>query len=552
METNTFSNLINFIREKKIKIDLSLLRKAYGFLSKNKTAEELNFYISRAFILVEFYSDTETIIASLIDPNLSLDIIKNEFGEIYQNIFIGFENIENILRRVDKADKQDFDALRKYILTSCNNLRVIIIKSAEKLYFLRNIDNYNYTEEYKFEYAREVLEIYSPMCEYIGLNSLKSSMDDISFRILNFKEYSIIEDTLKKYNKINLEYIKKIETDIHKELSLNYIKSKIFSRQKNIYSIYKKIIKIKGYFDEDCIYLLNDLWALTILVNNIEQCYKSLGIIHTMYPYKSSEFDDYIARPKSTGYRALQTTVEIDMDRVIEIQIKTHDMHEYNEFGPASHVAYKLGLKGKKNNFFWIKDVSFAKHKNINEIKLFEDKIFVFTPKGMVKELEKGANPVDFAYSIHTQIGNSMRGAKVNGKLVSLDHKLSSGDTVDILKEKGINIPKKDWENIASQISTKRVIRKFIKENKLSEDNKISAESIHKKKEVLKIDTDNILENNFNFDNIAVKIAKCCNPTLKDEIIGKVSLEGVIKIHKKSCKNIDNLKQGVFDFSWET
>ncbi len=555
LEKVNFSYLLEKIKTKKIKIDMLLLRKAYGLLEKNKTEDEINKYISRALILIEYNSDQSLIIASLIDFSIyNEDFIAANFPDNFLNIKKGFDCVDIILKKSENVDKQNFESLRKYLISSCIDVRVMIIKIARRLYVLRSKKNYN--KEYIYKYAQRTMDIYSPICEYLGLNSMKGEIDDLSFKILYPDEFLSLNNTLFKDNKEVEIYSEKLEDYIYRELSKFKIKSKVYSRAKSISSIYKKIMKQKGYFDPEYALLLNDRLAFTILVNNVELCYKTLGIIHSLFPYISKKFDDYIARPKENGFRSLQTTVNALEDRMVEIQIKTYEMNEYNEFGPASHILYKRGnTKNRVKDINWVKDVSFYKGKTFNTETLFSDKIFVFTPQFMIKELRVGSNPIDFAYSVHTHIGNSMKGVKVNGKLVSLDAPLYSGDVVEVITDKNNVLPKKDWITIAKQISTKRTIRKFLKDNNesneentiLSDQNKLNNE---KKKSILRLDKNETFDNILNFDNIAVKLSKCCNPTVEDEVVGRVGTEGVIKIHKKNCSKLLVSKESTFNFSW--
>lgn len=539
-----FVNLIDFIKKNGTDIDLILLRKAYMLLEKDGSEIEKSNKVERCISCINFNLDSITIISSLVNFDTYEDgFIAEEFGHIFVNIKRGMKNVDNILSVCENVDKQDFDALKKYLIASCRDIRVLILKIIDKYTLLKegNFDN----EDLKKDFAKKIFNIYSPISEYLGLNVIKSEIDNLSFSIINPEIYErILEVIDKDYKEDNL-YSDKLTKYIKDKIDINI---DIFGRRKNIYSIYNKIIKIYGYYSDEFIFTLNDLWAFTILVSNIELCYKVLGQIHTIFTYIPEEFDDYISRPKSNGFRALQTTVKALDNKLVEIQIKTYEMHEYNEFGPASHISYKSG--NSKDQFDWVKNLSFSGGKDISGLKLFEDKIFVFTPMYMVKQLKKGSTPVDFAYSIHTQIGNSIKGAKVNGKMVPLIYQLSSGDIVEIIKDKNSNIPKKSWEQIAQNPGIKRKIRKFSKEkdkvdiekNKKEKDKKIQNTNISK---------DPTIENNIIFDNITIKLSKCCNPKKGDSIVGRVGVGGVIKIHKKDCSMVLRSNKGILNFSWK-
>jgi GTP pyrophosphokinase len=547
-----FSYVLECIKLYRIKVDLVLLRKAYRFLEKTKSEDQIKEYLEVFLILIEYNSDSDLLISSLIDfSQCDENFISTNFPENFLNIKKGMDNLDTILEKSENVNKQNLESLRKYLISSCLDIRVLVIRIAQRLLTLRNKDKFS--KEFIYSYAKSSLDIYSPICEYLGLNSMKAEIDDLSFHIISPNEYNAIADILFKDNDSIEIYSKKLEKYLYRKLSELGIKSKVFGRRKTVYSIYKKIIKIKGYFDPEYVLVLNDLLAFTILVDSIELCYKTLGIVHSLFPYISEEFDDYIVRPKKNGFRTLQTTVYALDDILVEIQIKTYQMHDYNEFGPASHILYKQGKIGKKDkSLSWMRDVSFSKGKNFNTITLFNDKIFVFTPQYMIKELRKGSNPIDFAYTIHTHVGNSMKGAKVNGKMVSLDYTLHSGDIVEIIIDKNTKIPKKDWINIAKQTSTKRSIRKFLKEYDIEDENSIkkNSEIFDKRKPLLKLNKSSNIDNIFNFNNIAVKLSKCCNPTVTDEIVGRVGSEGVIKVHKKNCSKLLKSQNSTFDFYW--
>ena len=550
-ENINFLYVLECIKSRKVKVDIILLRKAYRLLEKSKSENQKKEYIALVLILLEYNPDSDLLISSLIDFSLYDDkFISENFPENFINIRRGMDNINFILEKSENVNKQNLESLRKYLISSCLDTRVLMIKIAQRLFTLRSRDDFD--ESYMYSYAKSTLDIYSPICEYLGLNLMKAEIDDLSFKIIHPDEYNTIVDILFKDNDSVEIYKDKLEKYLYRKLSEFGIHSKVFGRRKSVYSIYKKIIKIKGYFDKDYVLALNDLLAFTILLDSVELCYKTLGIIHALFPYISEEFDDYIARPKMNGFRTLQTTVYALENRLVEIQIKIYQMHEYNEFGAASHILYKQGRIGKKGeNLSWVREISFSRGKNFNTINLFDDRIFVFTPQYMIKELRKGSNPIDFAYTVHTHIGNTMKGAKVNGKMVSLDYTLHSGDMVEIVTDKNSKIPRKDWVSIAKQTSTKRTIKKFLKENNIEEDlRKKNSETSNKRKPLSKINKIDDIKNISNFDNIAVKLSKCCNPNSFDKIVGRVGNEGIIKIHKKNCPKLLKSKDNIFDFSW--
>lgn len=569
----TFNDLLDNIKKNNITIDSLLLKKAYNKaqLAHNgvfrRTGEEYIYHpLFVANTLVSWKLDGNTIISAILhdtveDSDITIDEIKKEFGDDIANLVDGVTKISH-LTEIQDDQYQNFENVRKFLIASSEDIRIIILKLADRLHNISTIGVFPKTK--RESYAKETMNIYSPLAEYLGMNAIKANLDDICFSILQQKEYNDIKsflDSDKDFEILSGKFI----SSIKKELDNNHIHYEIFGRKKSIYSIYKKIKHINGYFDKSFISKLNDLIAFTILVDSIEYCYKTLGIIHTLFQYISSEFDDYIARPKPNGFKTLQTSVYTFDNRVTEIQIKTYEMHEYNEYGPASHIAYKLSENSSSNlanKFLWIKNLVLWKNNNNNEsiIDLFKDRIYVLTPKGLVKELEVDSTPIDFAYMIHTDIGNSMIGAKVNGKMVSLDYKLKTGDVVEILVSNNKFLAHPDWIKIARMSSVRQKIRKFIK-NREEEDNKKnikdvkpeSRETLYHKLKIPKKDKAS-LEINVTVDgatNIPTKFAKCCNPKPFDNIAGVISLNNIIMIHNTSCNDLGKIsKEKLINVKW--
>ena len=558
MEIIEYSDLVSNIRKKKITSNLAKIEEAYELAKKahkgtlRLTGEPfIHHPLAVALILSNLGLDEESIIAALLhdvveDSDVTLQEIEEKFGKTVSNIVDGVTKIKTIAHKSSGSLNQNFENLRKLLISSSGDIRIIILKIADRLHNMRTISVKSAEEQIK--YAKDTMMVYSPISEYLGMGAMKAELDDICFGILNPKESLEINEYFKSHTEYNAQFIKKAESQIFHDLKRAGIKSEVFGRRKNLYSIYNKIVKRNGYFDVEYISRLSDLWAFTVLVNTKEACYRGLGVIHTTYNYERDKFDDYIANPKKNGFKAIQTTVNLD-NKPVEIQIKTHKMHEYNEYGPASHIAYKIkGSSGiGTDKFAWIKNLMEWNKKDILlDQDLIFNRIFVCTPEGLVKELDKDSTPVDFAYTIHTQIGNSMNGAKVNGKLSPIDTKLQTGDIIEIIVDKSRKYPKRDWLNYAKMSQTRNVIRKWLRieaeEKKLSDQSKDPESSkTHDQNIKLKKHHDQnkdivIIKG---ASNVPYKFAKCCNPIPPDHITGCVSLSGLIMIHKSSCKNID-------------
>ncbi|MCL4392803.1 HD domain-containing protein [Patescibacteria group bacterium] len=561
----TFNDLLESIKRNNIIIDFPLLKNAYSRASiahsntfRNTGEEYIYHPLAVANILVSLKLDGNTIIAAILhdiieDTDITLDNIKEEFGEDIARIVDGVTKISRLTDNSD-SDNQNFENVRKFLIASSEDIRIVILKLVDRLHNIYTIRGLPKTKQKS--YAKETMNIYSPLAEYLGMNSLKAQLDDICFSILCRKEYHIIQSFLEKEIKDFEIFSDKFINHIKKELDKNLVHYEIFGRRKNIYSIYKKVLRLNGYFDISYISKLNDLIAFTILVDNVEMCYKTLGIIHTLFQYISSEFDDYIARPKPNGFKTLQTSVYAFDDRIVEIQIKTYEMHEYNEYGPASHIAYKL--KGNSssnisNKFLWIKNlVLWRNNDNHSDLDIFKNRIYVLTPKGFVKELEKDSTPIDFAYMVHTQVGNSMIGAKVNGKMVSLDYKLQTGDVVEILVSKNKFLAHSDWVDIAKMSSVKQKIRRFLREKEDTSKIEEVKEEVHtspiSKIKIIKKEkaSKQIGINIEGVNDIPTKFAKCCNPMPFDKILGYISMEGTVIIHKNTCSNVADIAKDKF------
>lgn len=416
-------------------------------------------------ILVDLKMDTDTIVAGLLhdvveDTLITISDIQYEFGEDVANLVAGVTKLRNLPRSQGK----EIENVRKMVVAMARDIRVVIIKLADRLHNMRTIQFQS--PEKQIEKSLECLDVFAPIAHRIGMAKIKSELEDISFRYIHPKEYEKIK-TLVNQKKVEREKItKEIINEVEKYLNEEHIKATVNGRAKHFYSIYKKIIIKNKDFSE-----LMDLIAIRILVDTQEDCYRVLGIIHSKFPLVQGRFKDYIGVPKPNGYQSIHTTIEYGDGHKVEIQIRTHTMHDFAENGVAAHWKYKEKKNKDKNEKYYqtIKNII-----NKNDTQEFTDSIlnetiFVFTPKGDVKEIQNGATALDFAFLIHTQIGYRTIGVKVNDKIVPLDYKLKNGDKVEVLTSKNAKGPGKDWENMVSTSSSQAKIRKWFKDLEFEE-----------------------------------------------------------------------------------
>jgi GTP pyrophosphokinase len=357
-------------------------------------------------------------------------------------------------------------------LATAKDVRVVLIRLAEKLHNLKTIESLP-PDKQKIVISK-VFDIYAPLAERLGVHHFKWQLEDWAFKFQNHKEHTRIQIYLAETREEREKYIQKVSQALSSELQKVGIKAEVFGRPKHFYSIYKKSLKYQKEGESAGLEKILDKLAAMILVATTDDCYKVLGIVHQKFHPLDREFDDYIAHPKPNGYRAIHTTVFCPDGKILEIQIKTHKMHEYNELGPASHSYYKeVGkrevrptdeLAWLKNLTEWQQDLKSEKEfEKALKIDVFGDRVFVLTPKGSVLDLPKGATPIDFAYAVHTELGHSCVGAKVNGKLSPLNCQLQTNEVVEILTAKNKKLPSSDWLKFVKTQSARSQIRKALR-----------------------------------------------------------------------------------------
>jgi GTP pyrophosphokinase len=578
--------------------------------------------LSVAQILAESKLDATSIAAALLhdtleDTELTYDQLQVRFGA----------DVAQIVDGVTKLEKLDFSNLlehqtenyRKMFLAMAKDMRVILIKLADRLHNMRTLKVHQLEKQKSI--AKETMDIYAPLAGRLGINSMKWELEDLAFRYLKPEMYFKIATFVRKKREERESVVQSAATLLREKLASEGVQAEVYGRAKHFYSIYRKMEEKNLNFDE-----IYDVLAIRILVHTVRECYDVLGLVHSEWRPILGRFKDYIAMPKSNQYQSLHTTVAIDSSDPLEIQIRTHEMHEIAEFGIAAHWIYKEKGKARKNEdvqkMQWLRQILELQNQTSGASEYMEelqknilvDEVFVFTPKGDLFEMPADATPIDFAYRVHTDVGHRCIGAKINGRIVQLNATLENGDVVEIITSKQANGPSRDWLNIAKTASARSRIRQWFKRlnreesilkgselferelkkqlvkeehlliegmknlpfevvfkefNLLNQQDLLAAIGyadlspqvvVHRLLEELKKklpdkplpDAQELLDNIQigsrkkeaagiiidDIDNIAVKLARCCNPIPGDPIIGYVTRGRGVSIHHRDCTNV--------------
>ena len=468
--------------------DVELIKRAYNYAKENH-GEQLRMSgepymvhpVHVAFILSQLEMDDETICAALLHdvvedtPKTHEDLVK-EFGSSIADMVAGVTKLGTI--RYETAQEQQVENYRKMFLAMGKDIRVILIKLADRLHNMRTLKFLN--RERQIANAKETMDLYAPLANRLGIYSLKWELEDLSFKYLYPEEYHEIVVGLDKKREERLEFINKIKENIEVKLKEEGIEGEVTGRAKHLYSIYRKMQRDNKTLDQ-----IYDLFALRILVNSVKDCYAVLGVVHENYTPMPGRFKDYIAVPKKNLYQSIHTTLIGDNGTPFEVQIRTWEMHNTAEFGIAAHWAYKeASNKGKKESVVvsddklsWVREtLEWQKNtENPNEFlnmlktELFEDEVYVFTPMGSIKVLPAGSTPIDFAYSIHEQVGHKMIGCKINNKIMPIVTGLQSGDIVEIITSDQPKGPSRDWLKFVKSSSAKNRINQWFKKAERAE-----------------------------------------------------------------------------------
>lgn len=461
--------------------DLSAIDKAYNFAKKShgdqkrKSGEPYIIHpIHTALILADLELDKESIMAGLLhdvmeDTKVTREQMISEFGEEVTDLVDGVTKLTKLDYDADKVEKQA-ENLRKMFLAMAKDIRVILIKLADRLHNMRTLQYM--TPEKQKEKSKETMEIYAPIADRLGISKIKIELDDLALRYLESEKYKDLVDGVHLRLEHREEFMSQLIAEVAGYIEKAGIKATIDGRVKHYFSIYKKMVNQHKTLDQ-----IYDVFAIRIIVDTVMECYGALGVIHEKYTPVPGRFKDYIAMPKQNMYQSLHTTLIGPNGQPFEIQIRTMEMHKTAEYGIAAHWKYKENITGEGDNeeqkiswlrqiLEWQRDLS-DNHEFLNLLKddlnMFSENVYCFTPNGDLKSLPNGSTPIDFAYSIHSAVGNKMVGARVNGKMVNIDYKIQNGDQVEVVTSNNSNGPSMDWLKIVKSTQAKNKINQWFK-----------------------------------------------------------------------------------------
>ena len=479
----SYRALIQKIDDAHMLLDLGRVRAAFELAARAHADQKrkdgspyVTHAVAAAEIIVEMGMDEDSIVAALLhdvieDTSVTHEEIQKQFGPSVADIVEGVTKLTRV--NYTSREEEQMENMRKMLMAMSKDIRVILIKLADRLHNMRTMD-YQSPEKQRLK-SLETMQIYAPIAHRLGMQAIKWELEDLSLRYLDPVGYQTITDTIEARRPALEQFMTQMEERISKRLTEWGIDCTVYHRIKHIYSIYRKMYTQKLELRE-----IFDICALRVIVGSVSDCYNVLGQIHDMFKPVPGKFKDYISTPKPNGYQSVHTTV-IGQDAIpFEVQIRTWDMHRTAEYGVASHWKYKSGdagvREGDEEKFAWVRRLLESQQDSDAEdffsglqVDMFADEVFVFTPKGDVSSLPAGATPIDFAYSIHSAVGNRMVGAKVNGRIVPYDHELQNGDIVEILTSKASPGPSRDWLKIAKSGSARAKIKQWFKREKREE-----------------------------------------------------------------------------------
>ncbi|AEB99728.1 RelA/SpoT family protein [Selenomonas sputigena] len=556
MNPVTIDAILEAVKRYQPNADTDLIRRAYELADaahkgqKRVSGEDYIIHpLAVAKILTDLQIDDITISAAILhdvveDTTHTLDEMRELFGDEVAMLIDGVTKLGRI--QYKSKEEQQLESYRKMFLAMAKDIRVIMIKLADRLHNMRTLKYMR--EDKQKRIARETIEIYAPLANRLGISNVKWELEDLCLRYLDPKAYYDLVESVKQKRQERQAFIDEAHEQIVEKLEEAHITAEIQGRAKHFYSIYKKMKR-----DQKDISEIYDLSALRVLVDSVKDCYGVLGIIHAMWKPLPGRFKDYIAMPKSNGYQSLHTTV-ICRGYPLEIQIRTFAMHKVSEYGVAAHWKYKEAGKSVgatreyDQKMSWLRQMVSLQHElddpreyfEALKVDVFSDEVFVFTPKGDVVDLPKGSIPIDFAYRIHTEVGHHCVGAKVNSKIVPLEYKLKNGDIVSIITNKSNNGPSRDWLNIVASSETRTKIRSWFKKQRKEENIARGMDMMEKEakhlgyvpKEILKPERLELLAKKLNIPQV--------NDLLASIGYGGITLNGIlgklIEMHKQDLQ----------------
>ncbi len=518
VQNKSIEDIISLVKQKKRWADTKLIIKAYNYAKEKhgtqcrKSGEPYIIHpVQVAYILADIGLDEATICAALLhdvveDTEVTHEDLVRDFGEEIATMVAGVTKLGE-LRYQASTEELQVENYRKMFLAMGKDIRVIIIKLADRLHNLRTLKYLR--RDRQIANAKETMELYAPLANRLGIYSLKWELEDLAFKYLYPEEYRELVEGIDKKREERLQFIEKIMDDIRGQLKKQKIEAEVTGRAKHLYSIYRKMKRDNKTLDQ-----IYDLFALRILVNSVKDCYAALGVVHEMYSPMPGRFKDYIAVPKPNMYQSIHTTLLGEKGTPFEVQIRTWEMHRIAEYGIAAHWAYKeanYGKKGKqvvtvtKDKLAWLRETlewqqdmkDPQEFLNTLKTELFEDEVYVFTPKGKILVLPRDATPIDFAYSIHEEIGNHMVGCKINSKMMPIITKLQSGDIVEIMTSDSQKGPSRDWLKFIKTTKAKSKIQSWFKKEQRSENIEKGKDLIEKEIKRIGISHDELFKQDY-------------------------------------------------------
>ena len=567
-----YQALIARVRKYHPSADITMIEKAYQIgkeAHKNQFRKSGEPYIIHplwvAIILADLEMDKETIVAGMLhdvveDTTMTLDEISAEFGEEVALLVDGVTKLGQLNYSQDKLEAQA-ENLRKMFLAMAKDIRVIIVKLADRLHNMRTMEFM--TPAKQKEKSRETMDIYAPIAQRLGISKIKTELDDLSLKYYQPEVYNQLVHDLNARKTEREEFVQQIVAEVSKHMKNADIEAKVYGRVKHFFSIYKKMVNQNKTLDQ-----VYDLFAVRIIVDSVKDCYAALGVIHEMYTPIPGRFKDYIAMPKANMYQSLHTTLMGPAGQPFEIQIRTEEMHKTAEYGIAAHWKYKetggsnaKGLNSQEEKLNWLRQIlEWQRDMSDNreflsllkgDLDLFQEDVYCFTPNGDVKNLPNGSTPVDFAYAIHSAVGNKMIGARVNGRLVNIDYKIQNGDRIEILTSQNSKGPSRDWLNIVKSTQAKNKINQWFK-REFKEDNIIRGKELignycRSKSidlvNILKPKYEQIVQRKYGFRDWDAVLAAIGHGGLKEGQVVNRLLEEYEKDHKKEITDENILEK---------